>query len=277
MHAIVTSAGARLERYADFESAHVAPRHIDVWLPPGYARGEERYPVIYMHDGQNLFDPEMAFIGVDWAIDRAMTALIDQGLTRGAIIVGIWNTELRRREYMPEQPLNTPADAAILAGISQFIAGPPLSDAYLRLLVEEVKPLIDAGYRTLTGRDHTFVMGSSMGGLISLYALCQYPQIFGAAACVSTHWPAGGIHLVEAMAAALPPPGEHRLYFDFGTATVDASYEPYQRHMDRLLESAGYLQGRDCLTRKFPGAEHSERAWRERAAIPLGFLLAPAD
>ncbi|HYF63098.1 MAG TPA: hypothetical protein VD886_09825, partial [Herpetosiphonaceae bacterium] len=102
MHTIVTSAGARLERRPDFPSAHVAPRHVDVWLPPGYARGEERYPVIYMHDGQNLFDPAMAFIGVDWAIDRAIAGLIERGLTGGAIVVGIWNTERRRREYMPE-------------------------------------------------------------------------------------------------------------------------------------------------------------------------------
>ncbi|HYF63383.1 MAG TPA: alpha/beta hydrolase-fold protein, partial [Herpetosiphonaceae bacterium] len=123
---------------------------------------------------------------------------------------------------------------------------------------------------------HTFVMGSSMGGLISLYALCQHPQVFGAAACVSTHWPIGGAPLVAAMAAALPPPGDHRLYFDYGTATLDAGYEPFQRQMDGLLAAAGYRQGRDCLTHKFPGAEHSERAWSERAAIPLAFLLAPA-
>jgi predicted alpha/beta superfamily hydrolase len=276
MDLITTSSGAQLHRYADFQSAHVAPRHVEVWLPPGHARGEGRYPVIYMHDGQNLFDPATAFIGVDWAIDRAMTGLIEQGLTAGAIVVGIWNTERRRREYMPEQALSSPAGRTVLAELSRANGGPPLSDAYLRMLVLEVKPLIDAGYRTLPDRAHTFVMGSSMGGLVSLYALCQYPEMFGGAACVSTHWPIGGSLLVEAMATALPPPGAHRLYFDYGTATLDAGYEPYQRQMDRLLLEAGYEQGRDCLTRKFPGAEHSERAWRERAAIPLGFLLAPA-
>ncbi len=116
-------------------------------------------------------------------------------------------------------------------------------------------------------------MGSSMGGLISLYALEQYPAVFGGAGCVSTHWPAGRNGLVHAMGSALPRAGSHRLYFDYGTAALDSSYEPYQQRMDEYVQAAGYRQGHDWVTLRFPGADHSETAWRERVHLPLQFLF----
>jgi predicted alpha/beta superfamily hydrolase len=264
----------RLERFPDFRSTYAPTRHIDVWLPPGYdASGAKRYPVLFMHDGQNLFDPADTRIGVDWDIDQAVTRLMAEGVTEGAIVVGLWNTAERRREYMPEQPLQTPGARMVAAEFRQEHAGPPISDAYLRMLVEEVRPLVDDYYRTLTDRDHTLIMGSSMGGLVSLYAICEYPDIFGRAGCVSTHWSIGGSILVQGMAAMLPAPRVHRIYFDYGTETLDALYEPFQLEMDQRMVDAGYQRGQDWVTLKFEGAEHSERAWRERADIPLRFLL----
>jgi predicted alpha/beta superfamily hydrolase len=228
-----------------------------------------------MHDGQNLFDCATSYSGVDWGIDEALTELMREGLP-GAIVVGVWNTgENRWREYMPEKFVRRSLKQRLRALFVSRLRGVPYSDAYLRFLVEEVKPFVDNMYRTLPDRGHTSVMGSSMGGLISLYALEEYPHVFGAAGCVSTHWPAAGDDLVDAMAAALPPPGRHRLYFDYGTETVDAAYEPFQQRMDHHLETAGYTRGVDWLTEKFPGADHSERAWRERVALPLRFLLTP--
>jgi len=117
------------------------------------------------------------------------------------------------------------------------------------------------------------VMGSSMGGLISLYAVSEYPHVFGGAGCVSTHWPAGGDLLVDAMASTLPPASTHKLYFDFGTETLDSEYEPFQQRMDSHLRQAGYVENKNWLTLKFDGAEHSEKSWRERVEIPLAFLL----
>ncbi|WP_246327457.1 alpha/beta hydrolase [Candidatus Competibacter phosphatis] len=143
----------------------------------------------------------------------------------------------------------------------------------MQFLVEELKPFIDARYPTLSDSAHTLVMGSSMGGLISLYALIEYPDVFGGAGCLSTHWPIGEEVLVDALGTALPSAGRHRLYFDFGTETLDANYEPWQQRMDEWLRTASYREGRDWSTRKFEGAEHSERAWRERVPIPLAFLL----
>jgi predicted alpha/beta superfamily hydrolase len=148
-----------------------------------------------------------------------------------------------------------------------------LSDAYLNFLVHEVKPFIDATYGTLPAREHTFVMGSSMGGLISLYALEQYPDVFGGAGCVSTHWPAGRNALVHALGTRLPRAGAHRLYFDYGTATLDSGYEPYQQRMDGYVQDAGYRRGVDWVTVKFAGADHSETAWRARVHLPLQFFF----
>jgi predicted alpha/beta superfamily hydrolase len=263
-----------VNRHADFPSRHIAPRHVDVWCPPADpTTPARRYPVLYMHDGQNLFDPALSFIGVDWGMDEAMARLMRNTQGTGAIIVGIWNSPLRWREYMPHKPLAMPRGQRLLTRFVEEAGGAPLSEAYLKFLVEELKPFVDATYPTLPDRSHTFVMGSSMGGLISLYALIEYPDLFGGAGCLSTHWPAGEEALVDSLGAALPKAGRHRLYFDFGTETLDAAYEPYQRRMDEWVKAAGYVSGRDWLTRKFDGAEHSEQAWRARVDIPLAFFL----
>ncbi|NTU43637.1 MAG: alpha/beta hydrolase, partial [Nitrospirales bacterium] len=220
-------------RYAAFPSNHCGARTIDIWCPPDYERSlAQRYPVIYMHDGQNLFDPALAFIGVDWGVDESVVKVMSTGGCKGAIIVGIWNTPLRYREYMPEQPFVNGIEGETARRFVAEKGGEPISDGYLRLIVEELKPLVDRNFRTMPEQSSTFIMGSSMGGLISLYAIESYPQIFGGAACLSTHWPIGGELLVDAMGRSLPSPREHRLYFDFGTLTLDASYEPFQRRMD---------------------------------------------
>ncbi len=263
-----------INRHADFASRYVAPRHVDVWCPYGVAApSATRYPVIYMHDGQNLFDPALSFIGVDWGMDEAMTRLIRDTGHPGAIVVGIWNSPLRWREYMPHKPLATPSGRRLLPRFIEQAGGEPLSSEYLRFIVEELKPFIDQNYPTLPEPGHTLVMGSSMGGLISLYALIEYPDVFGGAGCLSTHWPIGDEFMVTFLGKSLPMAGQHRLYFDHGTETLDHDYEPYQRLMDNFVRASGYEAGRDWLTRKFGGAEHSERAWRARISIPLAFLF----
>ncbi|NJM05629.1 alpha/beta hydrolase [Candidatus Gracilibacteria bacterium] len=252
----------------------VSARCVDVWCPPSYTEdADQRHPVIYMHDGQNLFDPQLAFGGVDWGIASAMQRVVRAAALPGAIVVGIWNSPQRRREYMPEQFLHTSGGQKRLAELRSSHGGEPLADAYLRFLVDVVKPFVDTNYRTLPDAAHTSVMGSSMGGLISLYALAEYPAVFRAAACVSTHWPAGETSLVEYFAAVLPPAGSHRLYFDYGTEGLDAAYEPFQLQMDEHLRRAGYTYDADWMTLKFPGTGHSESAWRARVHLPLAFLL----
>ncbi len=268
-------APGKLLRYENFPSGLVPPRHVDLWLPPGYAASAaSRYPVIYMHDGQNLFLPGSSYAGVPWSVDLALVRLMDEGKIPGAIVVGLWNIGANRwGEYLPQKPAERPEGREFAARFRDRLPGLVSSEAYLKFLVNELKPFIDATFRTLPGQPHTFVMGSSMGGLISLYALTEYPQVFGGAGCVSTHWVAGGNLLVDYFASALPKPGKHKIYFDYGTETADAAYEPFQIRMDEKMRAAGYTFGVDWLTRKFEGAEHSERSWRERVLLPLAFLL----
>lgn len=258
--------------YSPFPSANIPPRRVDVWLPPGGSPAAP-CPVLYMHDGQNLFDPALAYGGVTWGVAEALTRLIAEELVPPMIVVGIWNNgDGRWQEYLPQRPFahNTPIQ--LLPQDEPKLSGPIHSDAYLRFLTNELKPFIDATYPTQPDRAHTYLMGSSMGGLISLYGLCEYPHIFGSAACLSTHWPAGNGAVIGYMQQHLPPPGVHKLYFDYGTETLDATYEPYQQQADAVMAQAGYTAGQDWLTRKFPGADHSEQAWQARVHIPLQFL-----
>lgn len=262
-----------LRRHASFPSRFVAARNVDVWLPPGYARaGRRRYPVLYAHDGQDLFDPRTSRAGVDWGVDEALTRLVEQGVVRGAIVVGVWSTPRRTAEYMPGKALS-PADARGPGGGPLPAQDRIASDEYLRFLVRELKPFVDSRYRTLRGRADTFVMGSGMGALISAYAVAEYPRVFGGAACVSTHWPAGGGAVIDYMAAHMPDPLTHKFYFDHGTETLDAVYKPFQGRMDRVMRLAGYAEGGNWVTREFEGEEHSERSWRKRVDIPLVFFL----
>ncbi|AYG95086.1 alpha/beta hydrolase [Brevundimonas naejangsanensis] len=279
-----------LVEHPDFASSHVRPRNVTVWLPPGYEAGSGRHPVLYMHDGQNLFDAAKAPFG-EWGVDEHLGRLIANDQVRAPIVVGVWNTPLRLREYVPADLIAAlPAD--VRDDVQAIYGGAPLSDGYLRFLVEELKPFIDQSYRTLTGPSDTMVSGSSMGGLISLYAVMKHPQVFGAAACLSTHWPLriDGLDDPAALAVwrdkvvgawtgvvanGLPAPGSHRFYFDRGDETLDQFYATFQSRIDAVFREKGYGP-RDFQTLVFPGHRHNEASWNGRLDVPLKFLLTPA-
>nr|WP_281380606.1 alpha/beta hydrolase-fold protein [Brevundimonas variabilis] len=272
----------------DVASAHVGARNVTIWLPPGYEAGTDRYPVLYMHDGQNLFDPAKANFG-EWGVDEHLTRLIANGQARAPIVVGVWNTPLRLREYVPADLITALPDD-IRQTLLGMYGGAPLSDGYLRFLVDELKPVIDRDYRTLPGRSDTMISGSSMGGLISLYAMMKHPQVFGAAACLSTHWPLrlerlDGDALAQwretvvqtwsrVIADGLPDPATHRLYFDRGDETLDQFYAFFQTRIDETVRGAGWGPER-FQSLVFPGAEHNEKSWNSRLDVPLTFLLSP--
>jgi len=262
----------QLDTLGVLDSQHIMPRQVDVWLPESYSVQSDRsYPVVYMHDGQNLFQDELSFIGVSWGMDIAMTKVARGNEGRTAIVVAIWNTPLRVSEYMPQKPLEKSPE--LLKAFSRE-EGTPCSDAYLAFLTRELIPLINQRYRTIKDAADTFIAGSSMGGLLSLYAVCEFPQFFGGAACLSTAWPVAQGVVVNDLEQRLPPPGRHRFYFDLGTEGLDATYPAYQKRVDSTLGSCGYVKGRDWTTVLFEGDEHSERAWRKRVHIPMTFLLA---
>jgi predicted alpha/beta superfamily hydrolase len=272
------SAG-RLERLPALASGHVDPRPVDVWLPPGYD-GTRRHAVLYMHDGQMLFDAASTWNKQAWDVDDVASKLLAVGQLRDFIVVGVWNNGKKRfAEYFPQKFMAHLPDAARAGLIERGLSGPPLADAYLRFLVEELKPAIDARYATRPGRDDTLLMGSSMGGLISVYALLEYPQVFGAAAALSTHWitmfedndvfPAAAIDYLR---TRLPAPGALKLYMDHGTTELDAQYARAQQRIDALLKARGFGPPL-VVSRVFEGAGHNERAWNARLETPMTFLL----
>jgi enterochelin esterase-like enzyme len=272
------------------QSKYADPRRVQVWLPDGYKPHGPKYAVLYMHDGQNLFDKKDAGYGMEWEIDEHLSALIRARKVCSTIVVGIWNTPKRLQEYVPSKAFGTlPADYR--AKVRALYGGDPLSDGYLKFIVRVLRPMIDKRFNVKTDRADTFIMGSSMGALISLYAVDEYPRIFGGAGMMSTHWPLvinpdgkavseQDYEVVSAaferyLAPALPEPRMHKLYFDHGSETLDAIYKRYQDRVDAVVARRGYKPGVNWLTRSFPGQAHNEISWASRVDVPLTFLLAP--
>jgi len=284
---VVTS--GKIIRLESFKSKYVDPRNIDVWLPNNYSESK-KYPVIYMHDGQMLFDSSNTWNHQEWQVDEVLGELISKDEIKECIVVGEWNNnEYRYSEYFPQKVIkNIPADERKII-LSEQLMSKPQSDNYLLFLTEELKPLIDNNFPTLADRSNTFIMGSSMGGLISLYALCEYPEVFGAAACLSTHWPLAKKELIhqqtnekvsvkfrEYLESNLIEAGSHKIYFDYGTEGLDSLYKPHQEEIDKIMIMKGYSE-QDWVTYEFTGEEHSETAWAKRLSIPIKFLLSSDD
>jgi len=275
----------RIERLPALASKHVDARPVDVWLPADYSPAR-RYNVLYVHDGQMLFDAGKSWNHQAWDLHLTVARLAAAGRIPDTLIVGIWNNgPWRHSEYFPQKFLPHLPAALRERLVAEALKGKPQSDAYLRFLVEELKPAIDARYPTRPGREHTFILGSSMGGLISVYAMNEYPQVFGGAAGLSTHWigtfqanaeiPAAGLAYLR---EHLADPASHRLYQDHGSTELDALYAPAQRLVNEQVRARGYTeQGPEAnfMTRVFDGTGHNERAWAARVQEPLVFLMAP--
>ncbi|MFL5495484.1 MAG: alpha/beta hydrolase-fold protein [Gemmatimonadales bacterium] len=262
----------RLVYWTDVRSAFLGPtRHVEIWLPPGYdsATGM-RYPVLYMHDGQNLFDPRIANTGVDWGVDEAVVRLVNRHVIPPIIVVGVWSTTARFSEYSPWH-------------------GAP---DYARFLIEELMPKVNATFRTLTGPRNTAVMGSSMGGLLSFYLVTHHPDAFGACGCESTHFPISeavvarffpGVpvpaapdttpYVIRDIRSGLKAPPGARYRFDYGSLSLDSAYGPSHDVVRRWLLEQGRVEGRDFVVRRYVGATHNEASWRARLEDPLTFMF----
>jgi predicted alpha/beta superfamily hydrolase len=263
-----------LHHFPSLPSTFTHPRNVDVWLPPNYnADDASGYNVLYMQDGQNLFESQKSFIGVDWGLDQTMAGLCRKKEIRPTIVVGIWNTPQRLREYLPQRPFCNHLSHQSRRRVIKRYGGTPISDKYLRFLVDELKPFVDRRYRTRPERESTFVMGSSMGGLISLYAICEYPHIFGGAGCLSTHWPIAHRSFLKFLKAWLPEPRRHKIYLDYGDEANSAGYLINQKRVERILRDKGFKFAKDWFGDWHAGAPHSETAWRARVQVPLRFLL----
>ena len=257
--------------WTDVESEFLGPaRHVEVWLPPGYdADGSARYPVLYMSDGQNLFDPRIANTGADWGVDESIVRLSEDGVIPPVIVVGAWSTDERGPEYSPWHD----------------------APDYARFLIEELMPRVNAEFRTATGPEYTAFMGSSMGGLLSFYLVINHPDVFGACGCVSTHFPLSeavwkevGLgdgpeapdetpYILQDIEAGLTAPDGVRYWFDFGTEGLDGEYGPTHEAVRDWLLAQGLVEGEDFVVREYEGADHNEASWRARLDDPMTFLF----
>lgn len=266
-----------LERFLEFASENIASRDISIWLPDNYA-STDSCMVIYMHDGQMLFDADATWNRKEWSVDEVLGQMIEAGELSPCIVVAIDNTDDRLNEYFPEK-------------VSEFVAEDvrgksdmePKGDAYLKFLVHELKPFVDAHYKTYTDREHTFIAGSSMGGLISLYALCEYPEVFSGAVCMSSHlsmaylsmgkqneaWAKG---FQEYLLDRLPSQEGHRVYMDHGTKLLDADYGPYQERVDSVFQEKGWDKDH-YMSLVYEGHTHDEICWGLRLKPSLDFVV----
>lgn len=276
----------RLIEYDRVRAAGLPDQRLSIWLPPGYDADEARYPVLYMHDGHNLFDLKHSNFNKIWAADKAMLAAAASGRVEPHIIIGIWAPGPDRyRQYLPRSAYDT-ATGSLKAQMDQTAGGEVVSDRYLDWIAGPLKSWVDSSFRTRTGRDDTAIVGSSMGGLMSCYAFLERPEVFGRAGCVSSHWPAVDPRVVEResesvkalwdawFAARLGAPDGRRVWLDHGTATLDAYYAPYQQIVDARFAAAGWQRGRDWESKVYEGAEHEENAWAARLPEIFGWLLA---
>lgn len=222
------------------------PRDVVVYLPPGYdtpEAAETRYPVLYMNDGQNLFNEATSFAGVEWRLDEALQQLIANGEVPPMIVVGVYNTENRDAEYTPGEKL----------------------DDYSLMLAQEVKPMIDQRYRTQPGREHTAIGGSSLGGLAAIAIAQKNPSVFGRVVALSPWLRVGDTPAAELLGEGLGALSGTAVYFDMGDAPTDNYPAPDQAVADAeafaaALDSAGVGHTFEVV----PGANHHEPDWSSR-------------
>lgn len=251
---------AQLRKHEQFRSRFLRnKRDLIVYLPPGYEeRPSRRFPVLYLHDGQNLFDGTTSFIpGMDWHVGETADRVIGTGAVEPLIIVGIYNLgEHRIHEY-------TPTRAPKLGG--------GRADRYAKFLLEELKPFVEEHYRTLLGPQHTGLGGSSLGGLVSLYLGLKLPDIFGklAALSPSVWWNQRVLHRFAAAAEVHSRP---RIWLDIGTREGPRIVPDVERFRDVLLQK-GWQLGKDLHYERVDGGEHNEAAWSRRVEPFLRFLF----
>jgi predicted alpha/beta superfamily hydrolase len=234
-------------------------RDLVVYLPPGYEdQPDRRFPVLYLNDGQNLFDASTSFVpGMYWRVGETADQLITQGLVEPLVIVGIYNAGRHRiREY-------TPSRAPKLGGGS--------ANRYAKFLIEEVKAFIDHEYRTLGDFEHTGLGGSSLGGMVSLYAGLKFSAVYGKVAALSPSvwWNQRFLHRFAETVRVRSRP---KIWLDIGTAEGGQIVRDVQDFRDVLFRR-GWQQDRDLHFELVEGAEHNEGAWAQRMGGVLQFLF----
>lgn len=286
-HPLPKVAVGTVVRLPMMDSREVPPRPVDVWVPPGVT-AHTPVQVLVMHDGQMLFDASITWNRQAWNVHRAVYDLMQAGHLAPTLVVGVHNREGQRyAEYFPEKALAFASAAERAEYIRDESTGRPLADAYLRHLVREVLPAIGQRWTVNTGPGAIATAGASMGGLISWYALCEYPEVFHGAGCLSTHWLGRGTGrgldgvrneelptaLTRYLEQHLPTPGRHRLWLDRGDDALDSLYAFGLQRAGAVLSRKGWSSSQGTV-RVFPGTGHNEADWSARIGSVVRYLFA---
>ena len=260
----------------DFPSNYVDSRPIYVWLPPNF-NPEEKHNLLIMNDGQNLFDGTKTWNGQEWKLDEWSAKLISENRVNSFIIVGIHNSGKNRwNDYFPENSYDFISDIKYLGKNKPHLN----ANLYLKYIVNEVIPYTSSKYLKYSKDFKIIIGGSSMGGLISMYAAFEYPEIFDGAICMSTHWP--GAYVIDDnplpdaifnyMSKNIPISKNKRFYFDYGDKGLDKHYPQYSKTLDSIFTQNGY-SNQNYRNMYFKNESHNEEAWSKRVNIPLKFIF----
>ena len=247
----------QVKYHRNLKGEGINDRDIIVWLPPGYdAQKKTRYPVLYMQDGQNIVDPATSSFGVDWKIDESLDSLIKNKIIEPVIVVGIYNTNNRMKEY-------TPGDKG---------------NAYMNFVVNTVKPLIDSAYSTKSDRAHTMVGGSSAGGIFSFMLVWEHPDVFSKAICMSPAFRlpngmAGDWNYVTTVHESKPKFKDLFFYIDNGGVGLESELQPGIDEMLPILKAKGYKEGVNFIFIQDKNARHFESEWAKRFPLAIKWLL----
>lgn len=239
-------------------------RDLLVWLPPGYSSSAKRYPLLVLHDGNNIFDPTTSFSGVDWAADEWVRALAGEGVMPESIVAAVCHNEGFSEEN---------------DSLRDFDLSPELGGAaYAQFIVRELVAHLDSRYRTLAEPAARVLAGASLGGLLTFYVAIHHPGLFGNFACLSTAFedvseslPDNAAQLRALEAEPALPEGA-RMFFDYGDTGLDTCYAPYHDDLAAILTRKGWTPGREFTVRRVSGAGHNELSWRSRFGEALRFL-----
>jgi len=269
-----------LQRIQEFPSAYAGPHTVDIWIPPGYNESSKPGRVLIMQDGQNLFDPATAYGGVEWQVDETLCGLWKEGVSDLPLVVGIWNTAVRRKSYYPTEvfeSLNTESRNAVLPG-QPFEA---MGEDYAAFIIEELLPWLRNSYNVSPAVEDVYLGGSSMGGLISCYTWCRYPQVIGGVLMFSTHWignfryeydPVIAEAMTDWFCSHLPAPESHAIWMDRGTEGLDSLYAIPQEVIDHCIFSKGFSP-QQMQSSVAAGETHNEASWSRRFPQAIRWML----
>ena len=233
------------------------PRDVVVWLPPGYEETAQRYPVLYMHDGQNIVDPKTSAFGVDWQVDETLTQMIENKEVQPLIVVGIYNTPERSRDYLPG----------------------PQGKKYETFVCEKLKPLIDKTYRTNPARQATAIAGSSAGGICAFTMAWNRPDVFSKAICMSPAFQyrrsdgSLSVDYLQEFSESHRPTDTPFFYIDNGGVGLERLLQPGIDELLEQLQKKGLQADHDYVWKSYSDARHDESSWAQRMPTALQLLF----